>query len=162
MIGSKMLDAINEQIHRELYSEYLYLAMAAWFRTEGLDGFGHFFEKQAQEEHAHAMKFYHHVFERGGRVVLKAIEAPPADFTGVEAVIEQSLEHERFVTRSIHDLVDLAAAEKDHASSSFLTWYVDEQVEEEAHMEEILTKIKMIKGNPQGLLMMDGKLSARS
>lgn len=162
MIGNKMLDAINEQIHRELYSEYLYLAMAAWFRSEGLDGFGHFFEKQAQEEHSHAMKFYHHLFERGGRVVLKAIEAPPRDFPGVVEVFEQSLEHERYITKSIHDLVDLAGAEKDHASASFLTWYVDEQVEEEAHMDEILGKLRMVKGNPPGLLMMDGKLGARA
>ncbi len=162
MIGNKMLDAINEQIHRELYSEYLYLAMAAWFRSEGLDGFGHFFEKQAQEEHSHAMKFYHHLFERGGRVVLKAIEEPPRDFPGVVEVFEQSLEHERYITKSIHDLVDLAGTEKDHASASFLTWYVDEQVEEEAHMDEILGKLRMVKGNPQGLLMMDGKLGARA
>lgn len=162
MIGNKMLDAINEQIHRELYSEYLYLAMAAWFHAEGLEGFGHFFEKQAQEEHDHAMKFYHYLFERGGRAVLPAIEKPPCDFSGVLELFEQALGHERSITKSIYDLMELAGAEKDHASMSFLTWYINEQVEEEASVERILSKLSMIKGNPQGILMMDEHLATRS
>jgi len=161
MIGQKMLDAFNEQINRELYSEYLYLAMAAWFRAANYDGFAAFFEKQADEERAHAMKFYKFVNERGGRVVLASIAAPEKDFAGVTKIFSLSLEHERFVTKSIHGLVELAAAERDHASASFLKWYVDEQVEEEATMEGILAKLEMIKDNAQGLLFLDAQLGKR-
>ena len=161
MIEQKMLDAFNEQINRELYSEYLYLAMAAWFRSATYDGFAAFFEKQAEEEHAHAMKFYKFVNDRGGRVVFDAIAAPEKDYAGVTKVFEFALNHERFVTSSIHALVELADDEGDHASTSFLKWYVDEQVEEEATMESILAKLMMINDNAQGLLFLDAQLGKR-
>jgi ferritin len=161
IISQKIQDAINEQINKEFYSEYLYLAMAAYFYGEGLNGFGNFFIKQAEEEREHAMKFFHFLYERRGEAALKAIEKPKADFSSIEQIFEMALEHEEFVTKSIYELLETAEKEKDHATASFLKWYVDEQVEEEASMEEIVQKIKMAQGNPGVILMLDAKLGER-
>lgn len=161
MISKKMQEAINEQINKELYSEYLYLSMAAYFDALGYEGFAHFMKVQAKEEHEHAMKFYEYLTDRGGRVILKQIDEPQIDFDSVDEVFELSYKHEQFVTKSINELVDLAIKENDHASVSFLNWFVDEQVEEEATMDAILTKLEMIDGKGMGLLMLDRELAKR-
>ena len=129
MIGRKMEKAINGQINKELYSAYLYLAMSAYSQGLGLKGFANWFRVQYGEELGHALKFVDYLHEHGNEVVLEAIEKPPAAFKSPASLFEQALKHEQFVTRSIHGLVDLAAKERDHATQSFLKWYVDEQVE---------------------------------
>ena len=161
MIGKKMLDALNEQINAELYSAYMYQAMAAYFEAGNLRGFAHWMELQAKEEQGHAKKMYDFLVDRGGRVALKAIAAPPAEWKSALAVFEDTYAHEQKVTGLIHKLVDLAGAEKDHAATVFLAWFVTEQVEEEAHASEIVEKLKMIKEHPQGLLMLDAHLGPR-
>jgi ferritin len=161
MIGKKMLDALNEQINAELYSAYMYQAMAAYFEAGNLRGFAHWMQLQAKEEQGHAKKMYDFLVDRGGRVALKAIAAPPAEWKSALAVFEDTYAHEQKVTGLIHKLVDLAGAEKDHAATVFLAWFVTEQVEEEAHASEIVEKLKMIKEHPQGLLMLDAHLGAR-
>ncbi len=161
MIGKKMLDALNEQINAELYSAYLYQAMAAQFEADNLRGFAHWMEVQAKEEQNHARKLYEFLVDRGGRVVLKAIGAPPAEWKSALAVFEDSYAHEQKVTGLINRLVDLARAENDHAAEVFLAWFVTEQVEEEANASQIVEKLKMIKEQPQGLLMLDAQLAAR-
>ncbi len=161
MISKKLQDAINEQINRELYSEYLYAAMRAWFASQTLNGFANWMEVQVREEHAHAMGFYTYLLDRGGRVELKAIAKPPKDFKDPMTVFQQTLEHEHFITKSINELMDLAIKEKDHAMQSFLKWYVDEQVEEENNDETIIGKLNIIKDRPEGLLMIDAELAAR-
>jgi ferritin len=161
MIGKKMLDALNEQINAELYSAYMYQAMAAYFEAGNLRGFAHWMQLQAKEEQGHAKKMYDFLVDRGGRVALKAIAAPPAEWKSALAVFEDTYAHEQKVTSLIHKLVDLAGAEKDHAATVFLAWFVTEQVEEEAHASEIVEKLKMIKEHPQGLLMLDAHLGAR-
>ncbi|MFO7890499.1 MAG: ferritin [bacterium] len=162
MISQKMTDAINVQINKELYSEYLYLSMAAYFSSEGLSGFENFFLVQAEEERFHAMKFYHFVNERGGRVYFDKIDKPEAEFDSTIAVFEKAYDHEKYVTSLINKLMDIAIQENDHATKSFLNWYVDEQIEEEDSMESILNKLKMIKGKGNGLLMMDKDLGSRT
>jgi ferritin len=161
MISQTLLDAINKQINKELFSEYLYLSMATYFAAEGLSGFENFFIVQAQEERFHAMKFYNFVNERGGRVLLKKLEDPKTDFVSVQEVFELSLGHERYISKSIYEIMDLAIEEKEHATKSFLNWFVDEQVEEEASMEAILDKLKLIGGEGHGLLMLDNELGQR-
>jgi ferritin len=156
-----MLDALNEQINAELYSAYLYQAMAAHFEAANLRGFAHWMDVQAKEEQGHARKIYEHLVDRGGRVVLKAIAAPPVEWKSSLAIFEESYAHEQKVTGLIHNLVDLARAEKDHAAEVFLAWFVTEQVEEEASASEIVEKLKMIKEQPQGLLMLDAQLAGR-
>ena len=162
MLSKKIEDALIMQINKELFSEYLYLSMATYFAAEGLSGFENFFIIQAQEERFHAMKFYNFVNERGGRVLLKKLEDPKTDFVSVDEIFELALGHERFISKSIYELMDLAIKEKDHATKSFLNWFVDEQVEEEASMEAILDKLKLIGGKGHGLLMMDNELGTRT
>lgn len=162
MIDKKLENQINYQINRELYSEYLYLSMAAYLEDKGLAGMAHFMRVQGEEEHFHAMKFFDYLNERGGRVVLNAIEQPPVEFDSPQTVFEESLKHEMIVTDLINKLMDLAIEINDHAARSFLNWYVDEQVEEEATFHTIIDKLSLVKGKGDGLLMLDKELSTRT
>ncbi|MGC9336720.1 MAG: ferritin [Candidatus Cloacimonadia bacterium] len=162
MISQKIEKAINEQINKELYSEYLYLAMAAYLDANDLGGFAHFFKIQGDEERFHAMKLYDYINKRGGRVILEQIDKPNHEFDGVIDIFEKAYEHEQYVTKLINDLMDLAIKENDYATKSLLDWYVDEQVEEEASMKHLLNQIKMIDGKGNGLLMLDKELSSRT
>ncbi|RLC51464.1 MAG: ferritin [Candidatus Cloacimonadota bacterium] len=162
MISQKLQDAINEQINKELYSEYFYLSMAAYLAALGLDGFANFFKVQVQEERFHAMKFFDFMNERGGRVILKEIKQPKIDFDSPVEIFELAYKHEQFVSKSINELMDVAISENDHAAKSFLNWFVDEQVEEEASMEKILNQLKMIDGKGHGMLMLDRELATRT
>ena len=162
MISKKLEKAINEQINKELYSEYLYLSMASYFSSAGLEGFENFFLMQVKEERFHAMKMYHFLNERGGRAVMQAIDGPETEFSSPLAVFKKALEHEQYVTSLINGLMDLAIAENDHAAKSFLNWFIDEQVEEEASMEGIVNKLEMIGGQGNGLLMLDKELAGRT
>jgi ferritin len=161
MIGKKMLDALNEQINAELYSSYLYLAMAADFQAKNLKGFAKWMEVQAKEEAGHAQRIYEFLVDRGGRIALKAIAAPPGEWKSPLAAFEDSYAHEQKVTGLIHKLADLAAAEGDHAAAVMLQWFVTEQVEEEANASEIVEKLKLVKDSVQGLFMMDSLLGQR-
>lgn len=161
MISQKLQDAINYQINRELFSEYYYLSMASYFNSAGLSGFENFFLVQGQEERFHAMKMYNFLNERGGRVLLQAIEAPKTEFKSALEVFELAYEHEKLVSTLINDLMDLAIKENDHAAKNHLNWFVEEQVEEEASMDTILNKLKLIGGQGHGLLMLDNELAKR-
>jgi ferritin len=161
MISAKMQDAFNEQINKELYSEYLYLAMAGYFDSLGLKGFANWMRVQVKEERTHAMMMYTYVNEVGGRARMLPIEGPPNEWDSPLAAFEHVLEHEQFVTSRIHNLVNMATEEKDHASIAFLQWFVTEQVEEEASATEIGLELKLIGDNGQGLLMKDRELATR-
>ncbi|MCX7805793.1 MAG: ferritin [Planctomycetota bacterium] len=161
MISRKMEAALNEQINAELYSSYLYLSMAAYFESKSLDGMAKWMGIQADEEREHAMRIYKHLVDRGGRVTLKEIAAPPAEWKSPQAVFEAVLEHEKKVTGMIHKLADLAASEKDHAASSMLKWFIDEQVEEEATAARIVEHFRMLGDSRGGLLMLDRELGER-
>jgi len=161
MITEKLEKAVNYQINRELFSEYYYLSMASYFNSTGLSGFENFFLVQVEEERFHAMKMYRFLNEKGGRVALDAIEAPKTVFNSPIEVFQLAFDHEKLVSSLINDLMDLAISENDHAAKNFLNWFVEEQVEEEASMETILNKLKLINGEGHGLLMMDGELGQR-
>ena len=161
MLSSAVQDAMNQQVNAELYSAYLYLSMAADFEAENLHGMAHWMQVQAKEEAGHAMKFFKYVFERGGRVTLTAIAAPPAEWDSPQLVFEAVYKHECHVTSLINKLVEVAGAEKDYASGVFLQWFVNEQVEEEANASEILHQLKMIGDSKQGLYMLDRHLAQR-
>ena len=161
MLKEKMEQAYNEQINRELYSSYLYLSMSAYAQQLGLQGMANWMKVQAQEELTHANKFFDYVHERGGKVVLKAIEAVPAEFGSVIETFEKVLEHEQFISESINKLVDISIEVSDHASRSMLMWFVDEQVEEEANVIEILDQLRLVEGKGQGLFMIDKDLATR-
>ncbi|MDD3626860.1 MAG: ferritin [bacterium] len=161
MINKKIEEAINKQINAELYSAYLYLSMGAYFGAMNLPGFENWMKVQAQEETFHAMKFFNFVNERGGRVILEAIDKPEVEWDNPVAVFEEVYKHEQHVTDLINKLMDLAIKENDHATRVFLTWYIDEQVEEEANASSLLEKLKMIGDSKNGVFMMDHGLSKR-
>lgn len=161
MLKEKMLSALNEQINAEQYSALLYLSMSAYFNDKGLPGFANWMYIQSQEEWSHANKFYKYVVERGGSVEIKAIEQMPTSWEGIIEVFEATLEHEQMVTGLINGLMDVAVAESDHAAQSFLRWFVDEQVEEEANVTEILDTLKLVGGQGNGIFMLDREMRQR-
>jgi ferritin len=160
-LGKKLEQAINDQIQAEIYSAYLYLAMSAYCEDISMPGYAHWLRVQSEEEIEHAMKFFHYVNERGGRVILQAIQQPEAEFDSPLDVAKQTYEHEQKVTSLIHDLYTLAVEEKDYAAQVFLQWYIDEQVEEEDSATRLVEMFEMVKDSPNGLLMLDQKLGAR-
>ncbi len=162
MINEKMKNAFNDQINKELYSEYLYLAMKSKFAEMNLQGFVNWFNVQVQEEHAHAMGMYDYLLERGGEVELMAIDKPEIKGSTPLEIFEQVLEHEEFVTSRINALMDVADEVKDRAALSFLDWYLKEQVEEESNVGGVLATLKLIGEDKKALLMLDKDLATRT
>ena len=161
MIGKNLQDAINEQINKELYSSYLYLSMAAYFEAANLPGFAHWMRVQYQEEVEHAMKFFDFVIDRGGKVVLKAIDQPQTEWKTNLEVFEMVYEHEQKVTGLINNLYELALKEKDYPTQVLLHWYIDEQVEEEKNASQIVDQLKLIEARGTAVLMLDKELGKR-
>ena len=162
MISKEMEKAFLEQINAELYSEYLYLSMKAYFASLNLNGFVNWMDVQVQEEHAHAMGMYDYVIERGGKVELFAIEKPECDWDSPLAVFEAVLKHEEYVTSRINALMDVAEETKDRAAMIFLNWYLKEQVEEEANVGGVLAQLKMIGTDANTLYALDKELATRT
>lgn len=162
MLSQAIQKALNDQINAETFSAYLYLSMAAYFEDQGLPGFAAWMKGQAQEELFHAMKFFNFVNERGGRVLLGPIEQPQTEWASVVDVFQATLDHEKHVTSLINTLVDLAIAEKDHATNNFLQWFVGEQVEEEDNAGQIVNKLKLMDKATGGLFMLDKELGQRA
>ena len=162
MINEKMKNAFNDQINKELYSEYLYLAMKSKFAEMNLQGFVNWMDVQVQEEKAHAMGMYDYVLERGGRVELLAIDKPEVEGKTPLEIFEQVLKHEEFVTSRINHLMDVADEVRDRAALSFLDWYLKEQVEEESNVGGVLATLRLIGEDKKALLMLDKDLAART
>jgi ferritin len=156
-----MQDAMNEQINKELFSSYLYLSMAAYFEDKNLSGFANWMRVQADEEREHAMKFYDFILERGGRVSLKAIDAPKTDWTSSLEVAEEVAAHEAKVTASIYALYELALKEKDYPTQVMLQWFISEQVEEEKNAAEIVANLKLIEERGTAVFVLDKQLGKR-
>jgi len=155
MLSEALETAFNEQIQKEFFSSYLYLAMAAHFEFSNLPGFASWMKKQTDEERSHAMKLWEYVYDRGGKVELKAIEQPPITFGKPLEVFQQVLAHEQKVTASINALYALAGKEGDAAAQIFLQWFVSEQVEEEKTVTDLIEQLKMSGDHSFGVLFMD-------
>jgi ferritin len=161
MLNEKIVNALNKQINEEIFSAYLYMSMSSYCSSVGLEGFAHWMNIQHQEELFHATKLYNYVINRGGRAILEAVEKPKSDWESALDIIESTKKHEQHITGCINSLITLSNEEKDHATSSFLKWFIDEQVEEEANAEAVLNKLKLTKGEANALFMIDKELSAR-
>ncbi len=161
MLSEKLLEELNLQIKHELYSAHYYLAMAAYCEGEDLSGFSNFFLEQAKEEKFHAMKFFDFVNEMDGRVKILGLEEPENDFGSPLEVFKAALEHEKFVTGRIYELMDIAMEEKEHATISFLKWFIDEQIEEENMMKDIIASLERVQEKAEGLYMIDKELGQR-
>lgn len=162
MINEKLQNAFNDQINKELYSEYLYLAMKVYFQEQNLQGFVNWFDVQVQEEHAHAMGMFNYLNERGGSIMLEAIDKPVVEGDCPLTIFEHVLRHEEFVTSRINALMDVAEEVKDRAALSFLDWYLKEQVEEESNVGGVLATLRLIGDDKKALLMLDKDLAART
>jgi ferritin len=160
-ISETVQDAINEQIKNELYSAYLYLAMSAHFEAANLPGFALWTRMQAAEEEEHAMKFFDYLNERGGRVVLHALDQPPVEWGAPLEIFETILGHEQKVTALIHKLYETALAEKDYATQIMLHWFIEEQVEEEDSAGQIVEQLKMVEKHQGNLLHIDRQVGKR-
>lgn len=154
--------ALNSHLNKELYAAYLYLSMAAWFEAENLPGMSGWMRAQAGEEYQHAMRFWEHLTDRGGRVELLAIGQPPSRFKSAVDAFQQALEHERQVSGEIDKLYETAEAAHDHAAEVFLQWFITEQVEEEKTAQQMVDTLKMANGSPAALLMLDREFGSRS
>ena len=161
MISKIMQDAINDQINKELYSSYLYLSMAAYFEDRNLSGFSHWMRVQESEEREHAMKLYDFLLERGGKVNLKAIDAPKTEWTSTLEVATEVAAHEAKVTASIYVLYETALKEKDYPAQIMLQWFISEQVEEEKNATDIVANLKLIEERGTAVLMLDHQLAKR-
>lgn len=161
MQSKKVEEALNKQINEELFSAYVYLAMAAESDRLGLPGFTNWFKQQYTEELAHADRFFNYVLERDGSIELESIGKPEVSNETPLSLFEKALAHEQHITGCIFKLKDLAREESDHATDVFLEWFVNEQVEEEASTRAVIDQLKMVDGNPNGLFMIDRELAAR-
>jgi ferritin len=158
----KIKEIINNQINEELYSAYLYLAFSARLDKLGFKGAANWMKIQVQEENDHALGFFYFLLERGEEPKLKTIVEPKLD--GLNTLSEMylaSLNHEKHITACINSIYELAREEKDYSLESFVKWYIDEQVEEEANVTEIVDKLKLIGDNGSAIYMIDQELKAR-
>lgn len=161
-MDAQLQKAMNEQIRAELHSAYIYLAMSAHFSEANFDGFAHWMRLQAQEELAHAMRFYDYLLERGAHVELLPVDAPPSEFGSPLEIFQDALAHEKKVTAMIHDLFALAREKNDYAAEQMLQWFVMEQVEEEDSAGRAVEQLRMAEGSTPALLMLDQQFGQRS
>lgn len=161
MLTDRMHKALNEQIQAEFFSAYLYLSMSAYFQDKGLEGMANWMHVQFQEEQFHALKFFNYVLERGGRVELAALQKPEGEWASPLAAFEGALAHERMISSRINNLADLAVAEKDHATHNMLQWFISEQVEEEASVDNIVSQLRLVGNQGSGLFMIDREMKQR-
>lgn len=161
MISNKMEAALNKQLQKEMYSAYLYLGMSAWCSEHSFNGSAQWFMMQYEEEMAHGMKVYHYLLDQGAHVELDNMKASNTKYESLLSCFEQSLAHEQKMTRSFNKLCDFAIQEKDHASYTFFQWFVNEQVEEEATVSDVISKLKLV-GDGNGLFMIDNQLAERT
>jgi ferritin len=162
MLSKTIEKALNEQINREMFSAYLYMSMSSFAESKGMKGIAKWFMVQYHEEMVHAMKFFEYVNAKNGTVKLGAIEQPESTFKSILEMMEKTLAHEQFITKSINDLMDLAISEKDYATKVLLDWYVNEQVEEEKNTTENVQMLKMAGDNPSAMYMVDKELGVRT
>ena len=162
MLSKKLLKALNDQINLELYSWYLYLSMSSWFKDQNLPGMSNWMMMQAKEEMEHARKIWGYIFDRRQTPVFEQIDKPKLSWKSPIDAFKDAFKHEQAVTKSIHKLYELAQKEKDHAAVSFIQWFVDEQVEEEATVDEIITRINNYGDFKGGIFLLDGELAGRT
>ena len=160
-INEELQEAINDQLNFELYSGYIYLAMAAYFEDKNLSGMAHWMKVQAGEEYQHAMRFWDHIADRGGRVILKEIKAPDKEWDSPLDAFITAYKHEKLVTERIFKIGKLAEKLEDKSAIPMLNWFYNEQIEEEEQTKRIALLLKEIGDQKSALFMLDTKLGQR-
>ena len=161
MLNKKIAELLNQQVNKELYSAYLYLDFANYYADEGLDGFAHWYEVQAQEERDHAFMIRRYLLNSGEKVVFQAIAKPDKEFKDHLAPLVAGYEHEQYVTSLITDIYHEAFAQKDYRTMQFLDWFIKEQGEEETNADDMVKKMKLFGGDAKGLYALNQELAAR-
>lgn len=161
MLDAKVAELLNDQINKEFYSAYLYLAFSSFYEDKGLDGFANWYKVQAQEERDHAMLFYQYLHNNNVTVTLEAIDKPEAELATLMDPLQAGLKHEEYVTSLIHNLYAAAQEVKDFRTTQFLDWFVKEQGEEETNANDLITKMELFGSDPKSLYMLDNELKAR-
>ncbi len=160
-LSKTLADALQQQVNREFWSAYLYLSMSTYCDDIGYRGAAQWLRSQWQEEQAHALKIMDFLGDRGTQPLLYALEEPAHEFGTLLEVFEEVLAHEEKVTALIHNLCDLAHAEKDRATQTFLDWFVTEQIEEESSAQEIIDRLRLAGDNVAAVLMVDSELGTQ-
>ncbi len=160
MLGKKLEEMLNDQMNFEIYSAHIYLAMAGYCSEIGLSGFENWFLIQYEEELFHAKKFFKFISSKGGRVHIKGFEDMDNNFESLLDAFQTSLHHEQIVTKRIYALMDVANDEREYATTSFLQWFIDEQVEEEENVGDLIRKIELVKD--AGLYLLDQEVAKRT
>jgi ferritin len=161
MLSEKLVKLINKQINYEFFSEHVYLAMSAYCADQDLDGFANFFRVQAEEERFHAMKFFDYIIEMNERVRITSLPESRNDYESILEAFRAALEHEKSNTRNIYEIADAATDERNHATISFLKWFIDEQVEEESLINSLIKKLQRIGNDSAALYILDTELASR-
>ena len=161
MLNREVVQLLNEQINKELFSAYLYLGMSDYYADQNLNGFENWFYVQAQEETDHAMLIRRYLLNNGESVALFPIEAPSEVYDTFEAPLNMSLKHEQFVTASIYNIYAVAQKEKDFRTMKFLDWFVTEQGEEEKNAMDLIAKFELFGSDAKGLYMLNQELATR-
>ena len=160
-MDKKVATLLNDQIQKEFVSAYIYLGMASYYEENSLDGFAHWFSKQAEEEMEHGMKIYHYLHDNGVKVTLKAIDAPGKKYKNAAEPLAEAFKHEQYVTDSIHTIVTAATKANDYRTMQFLDWFVEEQGEEEKNAQELIDKMAVFGKTPEGLYLLNKELASR-
>jgi len=155
MVSSEeLIRAFNSQVGNEMGASLLYVSIAAYFDTEDLEQLAAFFYRQAEEERDHAMRFVKYIVDAGGQLEIPALEAPDNEFESAEAAVAMALSSEEKVTEQVYALVEIAQNDRDHIAQRFLDWFVNEQFEEVATMNALLSVVRRA-GNANLLLVED-------
>lgn len=162
MLSEKLAKALNDQMTYELHAGYIYIQMASYFHDQNLPGMAKWMELQAQEEAGHAMKFYGYLHSRMAHAEFGQLEKPTPSYSSPIDAFKAAMEHEKSVTSRIYNLLEIAQAEKDHPTVSFLQWFVDEQVEEEANVDEVIQRLEQVGDFRPGLYFLDKELGSRT
>ena len=161
-MDQKVYELLNEQINAELYSAYLYMSFADYYEEEGLDGYANWYMIQAAEERDHALIFRNYLHENGQHVSLGAIPQPDKTFTSYLEPLEAGLEHEKLVTSLINAIYAAADEVKDYRTMRFLDWFIEEQLEEEATADDMITKMKLFGGDARSLYELNQEYAGRT
>ncbi len=162
MLSQRLIDELNEQIKLEFYSSHLYLAAAAYAYELNLDGIANFFIVHAEEEKFHAMKFFYYLNEMDARVIMQSFDEPRMEYDNILNLFEFTVAHEQIVTDRIYFLMDIATEEREHATISFLKWFIDEQVEEMSTFKSLVQKLKRAQDDPSMLYTLDDEMAKRT
>jgi bacterioferritin B len=138
MASERFVDALNEQIAREFAAAHQYVAIGTHYAAETFPQLAQFFYDHAEEERERAMKMVRYLLDRGAHPDIGAVEAPQAAFGDHVEPIRLALEQERTVTVRISELFEIARETRDYPSEQFVQWFLEEQVEEEASMNDLL------------------------